>query len=86
MGGVFVGAFDEFSGLEAGAGADEGHEMGCAFTARQRDCADSMSLNAMASPAAREPGPLVTLVRWRTVAKVDSIGFVVRRWTQCATG
>jgi hypothetical protein len=30
-------------------------------------------LNAMARPAAREPGPLVTLVRWRTVAKVDSI-------------
>jgi hypothetical protein len=35
-----------------------------------------MSLNAIASPAAREPGPLVTLVRWRTVAKVDSIGLV----------
>jgi hypothetical protein len=32
-----------------------------------------MSLNAIASPAAREPGPLVTLVRCRTVAKVDSI-------------
>jgi hypothetical protein len=27
----------------------------------------------MAIPAAREPGPLVTLVRNRTVAKVDSI-------------
>jgi hypothetical protein len=27
----------------------------------------------MASPAAREPWPLVTLVRCRTVAKVDSI-------------
>jgi hypothetical protein len=38
-----------------------------------------MSLNAIAIPAAREPGPLVT--RWRnlTVAKVDSIGFVVLR-------
>jgi thioredoxin reductase (NADPH) len=37
-------------------------------------------LNAIATPAAREPGPLVT--RWRslTVAKVDSIGLVVRRW------
>ena len=31
-----------------------------AFTARQRRCADSMSLNAIAMPAAREPGPLVT--------------------------
>ena len=45
-----------------------------------------MSLNAMASPAAREPGPLVTLVRCRTVAKVDSIGLVVRRWIQCSAG
>jgi hypothetical protein len=36
-------------------------------------------LKAMASPAAREPGPLVTFVRWRTVANVDSIGLVVRR-------
>jgi hypothetical protein len=27
----------------------------------------------MAGPAAAEPGPLVTLVRCRTVAKVDSI-------------
>ena len=49
------------------------------MTARQRDWADSMSLKAMASPAAREPGPLVTFVRWRTVANVDSIGLVVRR-------
>src|SRR5450756_927210 len=30
-----------------------------ALTARQRCWADSMSLNAMATPAAREPGPLV---------------------------
>ncbi len=30
----------------------------------------------MASPAGREPGPLVTLVLSRTVEKVDSIGFV----------
>ena len=32
-----------------------------------------MSLNAIATPAAREPGPLVTRCRSRTVAKVDSI-------------
>jgi hypothetical protein len=31
----------------------------------------------MASPAARKPGPLVTLVRCLTVANVDSIGFVI---------
>src|SRR5215471_16485838 len=57
-----------------------------AFTARQRASAASISLNAIARPAAREPGPLVTLVRCRTVAKVDSIGLVVRRCTQCSHG
>jgi hypothetical protein len=36
-------------------------------------------LNAIATPAALEPGPLVTRVRSRTVANVASIGFVVRR-------
>jgi hypothetical protein len=56
------------------------------LTARQRRCADSMSLNAIAIPAAREPGPLVTRCRSRTVAKVDSIGLVVRRWIQCSPG
>ena len=29
-----------------------------ALTARHQVCADSMSLNAIATPAAREPGPL----------------------------
>jgi hypothetical protein len=37
----------------------------------------------MASPAAREPGPLVTLVRRRTVENVDSIGLDVLRCSQC---
>ncbi|MDP4014616.1 MAG: hypothetical protein U0990_04400 [Candidatus Nanopelagicales bacterium] len=32
-----------------------------------------MSLNAIATPSALEPGPLVTLVRSRTVANTDSI-------------
>src|SRR5215216_119736 len=44
-----------------------------ALTARQRVCADSIRLNALASPAARELGPLVTFVRCRTVANVGSI-------------
>ena len=43
-----------------------------ALTARQWAWADSMSLKAIATPAAREPGPLVTRVRSLTVAKVDS--------------
>jgi hypothetical protein len=45
-----------------------------------------MSLKAMVNPAAREPGPLVTLVRSRTVAKVDSMGLVVLRLSQCSAG
>jgi hypothetical protein len=53
---------------------------------RQWSWADSMSLNAIAMPAAREPGPLVTFVRCRTAAKADSIGLVVRRCTQCPAG
>src|SRR5213082_739674 len=57
-----------------------------AFTARQRSCADSMSLNAMARPAAREPGPLVILLLCLTVAKADSIGFGVRRCTPVLRG
>jgi hypothetical protein len=55
-----------------------------ALTARQSAWADSMSLKAIATPAAREPGPLVTRVRSLTVAKVDSIGLPVRRWIQCS--
>ena len=34
---------------------------------------DWMGLNAIATPAAREPGPLVTRCRNLTVAKVDPI-------------
>jgi hypothetical protein len=55
-----------------------------ALTARHRVWADSIRLNAIVTPAAREPGPLVTPWRSLTVAKVDSIGLVVRRWIQCS--
>ncbi len=40
----------------------------------------------MANPAALEPGPLVTSVRARTGANVDSMAFEVRRWIQCSAG
>ena len=79
-----VGSFDLFAVGEGDAGTDEGDQVG-ALTMRHRAWADSISLNAIAMPAAREPGPLVTR-RSLTVAKVDSIGFVVRRWTQCSAG
>ena len=71
-------AFDEQPAFKPGSGADKGDQVG-GFTARQRAWAASISLKAMASPAALEPGPLVTFVRCLTVAKVDSIGLVVRR-------
>ena len=83
--GLLAGPLDELSVDESRSGADQGDEVG-AFTQRQRSCADSMSLNAIARPEAREPGPLVTLLLCRTVARVDSIGFVVRRCTQCSAG
>src|SRR6476660_4729758 len=41
-----------------------------------------MSLNAIAIPAARAPGPLVILLRLRTVAKVLSI-VILSRWQIC---
>ena len=47
-----------------------------AFTAGQRPYADSMSLWTITIPAAVDPAPLVTSCLSRTVAKVDSIGFV----------
>src|ERR1700684_3841351 len=57
-----------------------------ALTARHRSWRDSISLKPMATAAAREPGPLVILVRCLTVANLDSIGLVVHRWTQCSAG
>jgi len=45
-----------------------------------------MSLKAIVMPAVREPAPFVVRVRAFTVAKVDSIGFVVRRCFQCSAG
>jgi RNA-directed DNA polymerase len=53
---------------------------------RQWPWAACSSLNAITSPAVREPAPLVTPSRSRTVANVDSIGLVVRRCFQCSAG
>ena len=36
--------------------------------------------------AVLDPQPLVRRVRCRTVANVDSMGLVVRRWIQCSAG
>ena len=54
MFGVFVGSFDEFAGLEDGAGADEGDQVWCV------DCSPTVlgswnDLKAIARPAAASP-------------------------------
>ena len=83
--GVFGGSFDELAGLERGAGPDERDEVRAVDrTPTVLGGLDELERNA--SPAVREPGPRVIFVRCRTVAKVDSIGFVVRRWIQCSAG
>ena len=52
------------------------------FRALQFFSADWASLNTIIRQAVREPLPLVLAVRSRTVANVDSIGFVVRMCIQ----
>src|SRR5437016_5318694 len=44
------------------------------------------SVNAILSAFVREPAPVVTRCRHRTVAKGDSMMLVVRRWRQCCAG
>jgi hypothetical protein len=78
---LLIRQVDEFSVLEPRAGANQATRWG-ALTGCQWAWANSMSLKAIDTPAAREPGPLVTRVRSLMVAKVDSIGLVVRRWIQ----
>ena len=53
---------------------------------RQRRLADWASLNIMVRLAFLEPLPFVRRWRRRIVAKVLSIGLVVRRWPQCSAG
>ena len=43
-------------------------------------------MNIIVRLALRVPLPLVRRWRKRIVAKVDSIGLVVRRWIQCKAG
>lgn len=54
--------------------------------ARRRSWADSTGLNTVADAAAGLPDPRVTSVHSLTVENVDSIGLVVRRWTQRSAG
>src|SRR6516165_2381403 len=56
------------------------------FSNRQLFAAPSISLNTIVRQADLDPLPFVFAVRSRTVANVDSMGLVVRRWTQCSAG
>ena len=53
---------------------------------RQLFCAPSTSLNTMASAVLFDRQPFDRMVRCRTVAKVLSMGFVVRKCFQCSAG
>jgi hypothetical protein len=49
-------------------------------------CAPSTSLKTIASAVLLDRQPFDRIVRWRTVAKMLSIGLVVRRCFQCSAG
>ena len=53
---------------------------------RHLACAEIISLNAMASPVVLLRHPFVRFVRCLTVAKVLSMGLVVRMCFQCSAG
>ena len=62
-----LGSFGELAVDEGRPGADERDQVR-GVTMRQRRCADSINLKAIARAAAFDPWPLVTLVRslpWR---------------------
>jgi len=52
----------------------------------QRFWASSANCNIMASALSLEKAPFTRLVRWRSVAKVDSMGLVARMCNQCSAG
>src|SRR6266699_2079184 len=53
---------------------------------RQVFCAASTSLKTMASAVRFDRQPFDRIVRWRTVANVLSMGFVVRKCFRCSAG
>ena len=53
---------------------------------RQLFCAPSSGLKTIASAVLFDRQPFDRIVRWRTVAKVLSMGLVVRRCLQCSAG
>jgi len=66
-----VRPFDELAVLELGSRADEGDGVGCVYGA-PAGLGGLDVLGRRGQAGGREPGPLVALVRCRTVAKGDS--------------
>jgi len=58
----------------------------CPLTRRHLFSADLANLNIIVSLARLVPHPFVRRWRRRIVAKVDSIGLVVRKCFQCSAG
>src|ERR1700680_2206237 len=58
----------------------------CPSSRRQLFCAPSSNLKTIASAVLLDRQPFDRIVRWRTVAKVLSMGLVVRRCFQCSAG
>src|SRR5712672_265334 len=56
------------------------------FNRRQVFAAAVTSLNTMSLAVVADRDPFVRTVRCRTVANTLSIGFDVRRWSQCSAG
>ena len=75
---VNVGSFEEFALLEGGAGADQGDQV-LGFHGAPAGLCGLDELERHRHAGRSHSGPLVPRCRSRTVAKVDSIGFVVRR-------
>ena len=65
---------------------DQFWQLVVAVDPRQLFWAPSTSLKTMASAVLFDRQPLDRMVRCRTVAKVLSMGFVVRRCCQCSAG
>lgn len=84
-GDVGLGSLEQDAGLESSAGTDQGHRVGAGDRA-PAGLGGLDQLERHGQGRGRAAGTRVTLVRSLTVEKVDSMGFVVRRWTKCSAG
>ena len=72
-------ALDQIFEISSGVTGDRPVTTGFGTRRRQLFCAASSSLKTIASAVLLDGHPFDRMVRWRTVAKVLSMGLVVRR-------